>query len=456
MTGGAAPLAADRRRRDRAGRPPSASRVEVARPGPVPAVRRPLGERRDRRPVAGPRPDAPARRRPAPDQQRRRRLELRDARARQADPHVRRGGRPRRPDHRPPGAGRASASRRSTTSSASSTPRRCSSPTRRGPLGIAGVMGGAGVRGRPTRRRDVVVESAIFDPVSIRRTALPLRPPLRGEPAASRRARSTGWPGSARTGRRGSSREWAGGDGRRRRASTPHPVEPGAGARRVPAGAGQPPARARTCRPTSSGRCSRGSGSRPSRRRPATPVTVAAGPEPLDVDAGRRRGARSRSSRPGGATSRSRRTSPRRSPGSAATSSCPPTLPHTPMPPYRPRPARRSATRVRETLAGAGLTEVVTHASSRRGTSRRSRWRRDGAARPATSRSRAGDPIAVTNPLSSEHSVLRQSLLGSLLEVVVDEPAPRPRRRRDLRGRQGLRRRRRRPTARVVAPRRSR
>ena len=32
-------------------------------------------------------------------------------------------------------------------------------------------MGGAASRGRRTRRREVVIESAVFDPVSIRRTA---------------------------------------------------------------------------------------------------------------------------------------------------------------------------------------------------------------------------------------------------------------------------------------------
>ena len=61
-----------------------------------------------RRSVAELGPDAADGRRPASDQQRRRRLELRHDRARQADPRVRRRGRPRRPDHRPPGgAGRA-------------------------------------------------------------------------------------------------------------------------------------------------------------------------------------------------------------------------------------------------------------------------------------------------------------------------------------------------------------
>ena len=87
------------------------------------------------------------------------------------------------------------------------------------------------------------------------------------------------------------------------------------------------------------------------------------------------------------------------------------------MPPYRPDPLEvRDA--VRETLAGAGLSEVVTYAlvSPRivervPGARRRRRSRRAGARA-------AGRPIVVTNPLSSQHSVLRQSLIGSLLEVV--------------------------------------
>ena len=56
--------------------------------------------------TVGPSPDLVQMRlhrgRPATGQQRRRRQQLRDARARQADPHVRRGRGPRRPDRRPP------------------------------------------------------------------------------------------------------------------------------------------------------------------------------------------------------------------------------------------------------------------------------------------------------------------------------------------------------------------
>ncbi len=77
----AAPLAGDGsdRGRPRRRRPADASTCATRL---VPAVRRPLGGRRDRRAIAGPRPDAAARGRPAADQQRRRRQQLRDARAR--------------------------------------------------------------------------------------------------------------------------------------------------------------------------------------------------------------------------------------------------------------------------------------------------------------------------------------------------------------------------------------
>ena len=57
----------------------------------VQPVRRSLGRRRDRGAVAGTRPDAAHRGGPAAGQQHRRRQQLRHARARQADPHVRRG-----------------------------------------------------------------------------------------------------------------------------------------------------------------------------------------------------------------------------------------------------------------------------------------------------------------------------------------------------------------------------
>ncbi len=78
------------------------SAVEVRDPDLCPRFVGRWVEWRPHRSVAGPHPDAPPGGRSAADQQRRRRLELRHGRARQADPHVRRGGGPGRPDHRPP------------------------------------------------------------------------------------------------------------------------------------------------------------------------------------------------------------------------------------------------------------------------------------------------------------------------------------------------------------------
>ena len=62
---------------------------------------------------------------------------------------------------------------------------------------------------------------------------------------------------------------------------------------------------------------------------------------------------------------------------------------------------------IRETLAGAGLTEVVTHALVAPDDPVRWAACRRGS---AASRQRAGgDPIIVTNPLSRDHSVLRRT-----------------------------------------------
>ena len=86
------------------------------------------------------------------------------------------------------------------------------------------------------------------------------------------------------------------------------------------------------------------------------------------------------------------------------------------MPHFRPSPLEVREL-VRDTLAGAGLTEVVTTALVSPATSRRS----CSAARSrpsATSPQPGGDPIGVGNPLSRDHSVLRRNLLGSLLDVV--------------------------------------
>ncbi|HEU4671568.1 MAG TPA: phenylalanine--tRNA ligase beta subunit-related protein, partial [Candidatus Limnocylindrales bacterium] len=94
----------------------------------------------------------------------------------------------------------------------------------------------------------------------------------------------------------------------------------------------------------------------------------------------------------------------------------PPVTPDTAMPPFRPNPLGvRDAVRV--ALAGPGLHEVATYALV-------APDELEAFPLPANDLVAAGEtpaggrPIHVTNPLSSQHSVLRQRLLPSLLRVV--------------------------------------
>ena len=109
-----------------------------------------------------------------------------------------------------------------------------------GPIAIAGVMGGATSEVGPTTT-DVVVESAIFDPVSIRRTAfryaLRSDASLRFEKGQESRLAQLGADRTARL-----IAEWAGGTIATGVVDS-NPVEPGTGARRVPARPREPPAR---------------------------------------------------------------------------------------------------------------------------------------------------------------------------------------------------------------------
>ena len=94
----------------------------------------------------------------------------------------------------------------------------------------------------------------------------------------------------------------------------------------------------------------------------------------------------------------------------------PSVTPDTAMPVFRASPLEIREL-VRETLAGAGLTEVVTTAlvSPRHiETFVLSREVPSTGDEPQP----GGDPIGVTNPLSRDHSLLRRNLLGSLLDVV--------------------------------------
>lgn len=279
-----------------------------------------------------------------------------------------------------------------------------------GVLGIAGVMGGAESE-ITDATTDVVIESAIFDPVSIRRTAF--RYALRSE--ASLRFEKGQEHRLARIGADRTARliaAWAGGTVATGAVDTnPTELEPGRVAFRP-------------------GRADRLLGTRiesdeqrellarvgiTTEPAPAgIRIAVAGEPRPLEVD-----------------------------PGDAETivaivpswrrdlvveadvieeiarvrgyELIPEILPHTPMPAYRHPPLRLRDT-VRAVLAGAGLTETVTHALV--SPAMVERFPPDPAAIVPGEGEAGGRPVVVANPLSSQHSVMRQSLIGSLLEVV--------------------------------------
>ncbi len=281
-----------------------------------------------------------------------------------------------------------------------------------GPIGIAGVMGGA-TSEISDATTDVVVESAIFDPISIRRTAF--RYALRSE--ASLRFEKGQEFRLARLGADRTARliaEWAGGE-----------VAPGAGdsnqVEPAPAHVAFRPARVNRLLGTTLGTDEQrallarvGIETAPSAA--GTRVRVAAGTKPLDVDAA------------GDEVVDATVPTWRRDLAVEADITeevirvrgydlVPATLPHTPMPAYRPDPLGvRNA--VRETLVGAGLTEVVTFALVAPRMVERFAAHDDGVAEGEPEQRAGGRPVLVTNPLSSQHSVLRQSLVGSLLEIV--------------------------------------
>jgi len=279
-----------------------------------------------------------------------------------------------------------------------------------GPLAIAGVMGGA-TSEISDGSTEVLVESAIFDPVSIRRTAfryaLRSEASLRFEKGQEHRLARLGADRTARL-----IREWAGGT-----------VAAGV----VDTAPDEPAAVRVSFRPTRVDRLlgtdiasaeqrellSRvGVSTEPAP--PGTRVLVATAPQPLDVNAA------------GVETLLATIPSWRRDLVIEADiaeevarvrgyETVPDITPHTPMPPYRHSPLRLRD-RVRDLLAGIGLSEAVTFALvspamvARFGPIEDIVVTGEEVAR--------GRPVVVTNPLSSQHSVMRQSLLGSLLEVV--------------------------------------
>ena len=282
---------------------------------------------------------------------------------------------------------------------------------RRGPLAIAGLMGGAmsEVGGGTT---DVIVESAIFDPVSIRRTgqrfALRSEASLRFEKGQEFRLARLGADRCARL-----IAQWAGG---------------AVAAGSVDTAAAEPEPTHLAFRPARVNRLLGTAFSTGEQRAllarvgiatdPAsagTRVTIAAGDRPLDLD-------------PAGAeTLLAIVPTWRRDLAIEADvaeevarvsgyENVPSILPDTPMPDWRPSPLEvRDA--IRELLAGAGLTEVVTHALVAPGDEDRFGLHKD-IESVGDDPQPARTPITVTNPLSRDHSVLRRGIIGSLLAVV--------------------------------------
>jgi phenylalanyl-tRNA synthetase beta chain len=281
-----------------------------------------------------------------------------------------------------------------------------------GPLAIAGVMGGASSEIGP-ETRDVIVESAIFDPVSIRRTAF--RYALRSE--ASLRFEKGQEHRLARLGADRAARligEWAGGRVARGVVDT-DPREPAATT------VAFRPARVErllgAAIPLEEQRAVLGRVGVATEPAPAgTSIVLALEPKPLAVAAG------------DAETLIAHVPSWRRDLAIEADITeevarvrgyerIPGILPHTPMPAYRPSPLRLRD-RVREILVGAGVHEVVGYALVSPETVERFSGHDDS---DVAGEGRAqGRPIVVTNPLSSQHSVVRQELLGGLLEVLAD------------------------------------
>ena len=152
-----------------------------------------------------------------------------------------------------------------------------------GPIGVAGVMGGA-TSEVSDATTDVVIESAVFDPVSIRRTAQRLA--LRSE-ASSRFEKGQesrlAWIGADRTAQLVA--EWAGGSVAPGRVDTA-PRRSRALAGRLPPGAGQPAPGHRARRPTEQRALLARVGIETEPAAADEAVTVALRPEPVVVDAG--------------------------------------------------------------------------------------------------------------------------------------------------------------------------
>jgi phenylalanyl-tRNA synthetase beta chain len=284
-----------------------------------------------------------------------------------------------------------------------------------GVLGIAGIMGGAASE-VSEQTTEVIVESAIFDPVAIRRTgqryALRSEASLRFEKGQEFRLARLGADRVARL-----IGEWAG--------ATIAPGVVDTAAREMePVRLAFRPARINRLLGTSLGGSEQASllgragiTSHPTAGFGPVAVVVSGEPKPLTVqaDSGDVIVATIPTWRSDLAIEADLAEEIARVIGYET---IPPILPDTVMPDYLESPLG-ARNLVRETLAGAGLTEVVTAALTA------PRAIEQFSAPAAPPRVLPGDDpptgrlIRAVNPLSAEHAVLRQGLLSSLLEVLV-------------------------------------
>jgi phenylalanyl-tRNA synthetase beta chain len=267
-----------------------------------------------------------------------------------------------------------------------------------GPLALAGVMGGASSEVSESTR-DVIIESAVFDPVSIRRTAF--HHALRSE-ASLRFEKGQ----EARLARLGADRvaelvvAWAGGEAAAGRVDTA-PDEPRGGSVQFR------PARVNRLLGTAF----------TAAEQVALLDRVGIGVEEAPIAAG------------GDQQLVARVPTWRRDLHIEADvaeeiarvggyDAVPAKTPDTAMPRFRPDPLERRNT-VRRALAGAGLTEVVTPALVPETHALRLGWPVAAAAGIPGEEAVAGNPIRVRNPLSERHAVLRSGLVASLLDVLA-------------------------------------
>jgi phenylalanyl-tRNA synthetase beta chain len=278
----------------------------------------------------------------------------------------------------------------------------------KGPIGIAGVMGGAASEITESTT-EIAIESAVFDPVSIRRTghryALRSEASLRFEKGQEFRLARIGADRVAQL-----TLAWAGGSCARGRVDTA-PIEP------VSARLAFRPARVSKLLgapiPSADQRdLLERAGIQTEPAPPGTQIQVAVEPKPLIVDPGREEVllAVVPSWRRDLDVEADVAEEVARLRGYETT---PAHLPDTLMPAYRQSPMRlRDA--IRDTMAGAGLTEVVTHALVAPADEAALSWPDDDPPETLTD-----GPISVTNPLSAQHTVLRRHLIASLLNVLA-------------------------------------